>query len=194
MIPQLRADARRNRDAILLAAREVFSEQGINAPLELVANRAGVGRATLYRRFPTRDDLIEAIFDSDREELREIIASTPDPSQTFFAILEHTLVLQTRNAAILEMFTSPNVRRETLTRTMAEFHVLLAGPLERAQRAGLVREDVLPADIGTLLVMLAATGPALRHEENGQLRRARAWRLLLDGITPAGSAQRTLPT
>ncbi|MCA2217148.1 TetR/AcrR family transcriptional regulator [Jidongwangia harbinensis] len=57
----LRADAQRNRDAILSAARETFEEQGVFAPLDAIALRAGVGNATLYRNFPTRDDLVSAV-------------------------------------------------------------------------------------------------------------------------------------
>jgi AcrR family transcriptional regulator len=59
----LRADARRNRDAILSAARETFEEQGVFAPLDAIALRAGVGNATLYRNFPTRDDLVSAVIE-----------------------------------------------------------------------------------------------------------------------------------
>jgi AcrR family transcriptional regulator len=59
----LRADAQRNRDAILSAARETFEEQGVFAPLDAIALRAGVGNATLYRNFPTRDDLVSAVIE-----------------------------------------------------------------------------------------------------------------------------------
>jgi AcrR family transcriptional regulator len=61
----LRADARRNRDAILLAAREVFEAEGVLAPLDAIALRAGVGNATLYRNFPTREDLLAAVMKVD---------------------------------------------------------------------------------------------------------------------------------
>src|SRR3954451_3187460 len=58
----LRADAERNRTAIVDAARMLFAEHGVDAPLDEIAKRAGTGNATLYRRFPTRGDLIEAVF------------------------------------------------------------------------------------------------------------------------------------
>lgn len=61
----LRADARRNRDAILEAAREVFGSMGVLAPLDGIAVRAGVGNATLYRNFPTREDLLAAVMEAD---------------------------------------------------------------------------------------------------------------------------------
>src|ERR1700744_1738054 len=61
----LRADARRNRDAILAAAHEVFEEEGVLASLDGIAMRAGVGNATLYRNFPTRDDLLAAVMEAN---------------------------------------------------------------------------------------------------------------------------------
>src|SRR4051794_15959634 len=60
--PTLRADAQRNRDAIVAAARAAFAEYGLHAPLDDIAKRAGVGSGTLYRHFPTRDDLVGAVF------------------------------------------------------------------------------------------------------------------------------------
>jgi AcrR family transcriptional regulator len=68
---RLRADARRNRDAILRAAREVFEVDGIFAPIDGIATAAGVGNATLYRNFPTRDDLLAAVVEDSVHELVE---------------------------------------------------------------------------------------------------------------------------
>ena len=68
----LRADARRNRDAILQAAREVFDLQGVLAPLDMIALRAGVGNATLYRNFATREDLLSAVMNSDLDEAKAV--------------------------------------------------------------------------------------------------------------------------
>lgn len=69
----LRADARRNRDAILRAAREVFEADGIFAPIDGIATAAGIGNATLYRNFPTRDDLLAAVVE---DSVREVIESS----------------------------------------------------------------------------------------------------------------------
>ena len=66
----MRADARRNRELLVAAAREVFSEQGAGASMEAIAKRAGVGVGTLYRHFPKRLDLVEAVYQTDVEELR----------------------------------------------------------------------------------------------------------------------------
>src|SRR5438445_6413969 len=79
----LRPDARRNRDQVLAAARDVFVDAGVDAPLDEVARRAGVGIATLYRRFPDRDALVRAValdvLDRTAQEARRALAEEPDP-------------------------------------------------------------------------------------------------------------------
>lgn len=184
-IPPLRADAQRNRDAILRAAREVFAESGVTAPLELIAKRAGVGRATLYRRFPTRDALVAAIFEADMDELHRIARRDGDPALAFFAILEHTLELQRRNPAVLEIFTTSTISKDVVQHGAIAFEAFLEQPLREAQAAGLVRADLEVKDVGTLLIMIAATGPALRTDPGAERWRARAWQLLHDAIDPA---------
>jgi len=77
---RLRADAARNRDAIVAVARDVFAEQGLEAPLEVIAARAGVGIATLYRRFPTREKLVAAALTEKVAEYAEA-AEQADPSE-----------------------------------------------------------------------------------------------------------------
>src|SRR5688572_30208687 len=93
----LRADAERNRQRIIEAARLVFAERGLDAPMDAIAERAGVGQATLYRRFPQREDLVVACFaprldeyaDAVEEALRE-----PDAWQGFCAYLERICGMQ----------------------------------------------------------------------------------------------------
>src|SRR5829696_6098300 len=82
----LRADAERNRERIVAAARDVFAERGLDAPLEAIAQRAGVGQATLYRRFPTRQDLLVAAFGPKLAAYTEALDRTlkgPDPWRGF---------------------------------------------------------------------------------------------------------------
>src|SRR5881296_2266274 len=90
---RLRADAERNRAALLDAAREVFAEQGLEAPLEEIARRAGVGIGTLYRRFPTRLDLIDTILATTIDGMisaAEEGLRMPEPWAGFVHYLEHT--------------------------------------------------------------------------------------------------------
>src|SRR3954452_7770297 len=87
----LRADAERNRERILAAAREVFAERGLDAPFDAIAQRAGVGQATLYRRFPRREDLIAACFAPKLAEYAEVLddaLALPDAWAGFCAFLK----------------------------------------------------------------------------------------------------------
>jgi AcrR family transcriptional regulator len=89
----LRRDAQRNRDAILVAARQVFCDQGLEAPLEEIARRAGVGIATLYRRFPSRVELLDTVLADTVQahlDLAEGALAMDDPWEGFCFYLEET--------------------------------------------------------------------------------------------------------
>jgi len=97
MATRLRADAERNRAALLAAAREIFGEHGLDASLDEIARRAGVGNATLYRRFPTRRDLIAEVFAgqmTEYVELAEHALREPDPWAAFVGYLTRLFELQ----------------------------------------------------------------------------------------------------
>src|SRR6266508_3955540 len=102
----LRADAARNRQALLSAAREIMSEQGLDAPLDEIARRAGVGNATLYRRFPTRIDLIVAVFAERMAEharaVEEALAD-PDSWQGLRRYITAAAALQVRDRGIADL-------------------------------------------------------------------------------------------
>ena len=102
----LRADAARNRDAIVAVAREVFAEQGLEAPLEAIAARAGVGIATLYRRFPTREKLVAAaLVDKVAEYVdaaRQALA-VPDPWAGFAGCVERICELQAGDRGLSDL-------------------------------------------------------------------------------------------
>ncbi|MEV4422469.1 helix-turn-helix domain-containing protein [Patulibacter sp. NPDC049589] len=176
--PSLRADARRNRDAVLVAAREVFAEQGLDAPLDAVARRAGVGRATLYRSFPTREDLVRASFDDNLEALEALVAEHADPDRAFEALLRTTAELQLRDLGFIELL----ARRgpdDAITHDIVErFLAVLREPLRQAQAAGLVRADVAEDDAMLVVEMLGAAA------RGGAGRNDRALALLLDALAP----------
>src|SRR5450631_3595228 len=95
--PALRCDAERNRSRLVAAAHEVFAEQGLQAPMIEVARRAGVGIATLFRRFPTRDDLITATFAETMTDYARAIdaaVADPDPWQGFCGYVERVCAMQ----------------------------------------------------------------------------------------------------
>src|SRR5829696_5455453 len=104
----LRADAARNREAIVEAARAVFAEQGLNAPLDEIAKRAGTGNATLYRRFPTRSDLVAAVFADRMVEHRNAVETAladPDPWEGFAAYVRAAAAMQSRDRGIADLVT-----------------------------------------------------------------------------------------
>src|ERR1700754_1301964 len=97
MAHRLRADAERNRTALLTAAREVFGEHGLDASLDEIARRAGVGNATLYRRFPSRRDLIAEVFAGQMTEwvdLSELALADPDPWNGFLTYVTRVCEMQ----------------------------------------------------------------------------------------------------
>ncbi|WP_326794763.1 TetR/AcrR family transcriptional regulator [Streptomyces sp. NBC_01808] len=152
----LRADARRNRRRILAAVRAVFAEHGIDAPMATVARRAGVGVATLYRRFPTRDALVRAAYAEQMatcgQALTDALAD-PDPWRGFRRLVETVCELQREErgfpAAFLAAFPD-GTRADAAVRERAErdFAVLV----RRAQAAGALRADFHPTDLAVALL------------------------------------------
>jgi AcrR family transcriptional regulator len=151
---QLRTDAARNADRILRAAHEVYQELGPDAPVDVIARRAGVGERTLYRRFPSRADLVRAVLDqSITENLAPAIAqslSTADPLQaiaelieaaTSFGVSEHNLLAAAR-------------RFDALADVSAGLEAVLAELTGRAQKAGLLRADLVADDLTRIIMML----------------------------------------
>ncbi|PZG01773.1 TetR/AcrR family transcriptional regulator [Nonomuraea aridisoli] len=161
-----RADARRNRERILEAAREVFAAQGIDAPMSAVARRAGVGVSTLYRRFPTRTALATAAF---AEQLALWAAACdqaladPDPGHGLYALLEEVCTPQVTDRGFASVFLDqfPDALDHEHERDCAEER--LARLLQRARETGQLRDDFDPADIALLL--LADSGLAGQPRE-----------------------------
>src|SRR5665213_304123 len=105
----LRADAARNRAALVGAARAVFGERGLDAPLDEIARRAGVGNATLYRRFPSRKDLITAVFVDQMADYAQAVClalEDPDPWHGFCEYVLHILHLQAADRGIADLLSS----------------------------------------------------------------------------------------
>jgi AcrR family transcriptional regulator len=145
-----RADARRNFDALLAAAREVFAEQGTDASLEEVARRAGVGIGTLYRNFPTRQDLFESVYVGEVEELCGAARALAerDPWEALVAWVHRFVGYVATKRALLEALSkdSPVFRA-----CRAEIDVAGEPLLQRAQEAGVVRADLTFDDFLRLL-------------------------------------------
>lgn len=152
----LRSDARRNRERILAAARAVFADQGIDAPMAAVARRARVGVATLYRRFPTREALVRAAFAQQTQTCAWVLAEAladPDPWRGFQRLVETACELQREErgfpAAFLSAFPDTATEYEQ-PREQTEQDITTL--VRRAQAAGALRADFHPSDVGIILL------------------------------------------
>src|SRR5580698_7658030 len=155
---RLRADAARNRAAILAVARDVFAEQGLEAPLEAIAARAGVGIATLYRRFPTREKLVAAALTekvAEYAKAAEWALAACDPWAGFAGFVQRICELQAGDRGLsdlLSMTLSADEQVEQLRRTANDRVVTL---IERAKAEGKLREDFVGEDLVLLLIATA---------------------------------------
>jgi AcrR family transcriptional regulator len=171
---RLRADAVRNRDAIVAVARDVFAEQGLEAPLELIAARAGVGIATLYRRFPTREKLVAAALTekvAEYAEAAEQALAVADPWSGFAGFVQRICELQASDRGLsdlLSMTLSADEQIEQLRRTANDRVITL---IERAKADGTLRQDFAGEDLVLLLIATAAVMHVTRADAPGAWRR-----------------------
>ena len=182
--PGLRADAARNRDAIIAAARAVFAEHGLSAPLDEIARRAGVGNATLYRRFPTREELVQSALLGPMAEYlaaAEEALADPDPWAGFRDYLLRLCQLQARDRGLADLLVTtvrtPSGELEQLRGTAFELTRQL---IARAQEAGELRADFRHQDLPLLLMANAGLVQRAQSDAPDSWRRVAAF--LLDGL------------
>jgi AcrR family transcriptional regulator len=168
MLHMLRADAQDNRDRILEAARALFAEHGIDVTMRAVARRAHVGPATLYRRFPSKQLLIDAAFADEVRTCRGIVddgCADPDPWRGFCSIIERIIMLNVRNQGFVDAFMSANPAIDTFAAHSATLLPMLTELAGRAQAAGDLRRDFVIDDLVLVLMAgrgLSSTPPARR--------------------------------
>jgi AcrR family transcriptional regulator len=157
----LRSDARLNRDRVLEAARELFSQHGLDVPMREVARAAGVGPATLYRRFPTKQALVVEAFMDELSACRSIVreaARDPDPWRAFCSVIERVTVLNARNQGFTTAFLSAYPGAVDFAAHRVEMLEEIAAIARRAKGAGRLRSDFELDDF--VLVLLAGRGIA----------------------------------
>jgi AcrR family transcriptional regulator len=187
----LRADAARNRELIVAAAADVFAERGLDASTAEIAHRAGVGEATLFRRFPHKDDLIDAIVETRGEEvaaLADAAAADPDPGAALERFMQDVVKRFSRDQGFFEAagqrcLTDPRfepLRERSLAAT--------ARLLKRAQDAGAVRTDLSASDLSFLASSAAHTMTVPRPGLRDDLWK-RYLRVILDGMRPEGASK-----
>jgi AcrR family transcriptional regulator len=171
----LRADARRNFEAVLSAARDAFDENGPNASLEDIARRAGVGIATLYRNFPARSDLINAVYVDEVEELCKTADNLIDlpPWDALITWMRRFAAYALRKRALVEGL---NRDSDLLAKARVAMYGAGAPLLKRAQEAGLARADL---EIGDLLILISGV---LSGAYADDAQRERVLQVALDGI------------
>ncbi|MCU1480226.1 MAG: TetR family transcriptional regulator [Subtercola sp.] len=155
----LRADAEDNRQRVLEAARELFSERGLDVPMRMIARRAGVGPATLYRRFPTKQSLVDEAFTDELRSCQTIVAEAcadTDPWRGFCSFLFRIGELNARNQGFTDAFMS--TFRDSVDIAAHRQGILrsLAALCRRAQQAGTMRSDLVLDDV--VLVLMAGRG------------------------------------
>jgi AcrR family transcriptional regulator len=189
----LRADARRNRERVLNAARAVFAEQGYEAQMDDVARRAEVGVGTVYRHFPTKEALIDAIVAESFERMiafaEDQLANEPDPWEALEKTLWAGAEIMAGDRAVTEVMTEMrgpvNLDMETQRRANAAFSTLI----ERAKAAGALRSDVLFDDVGMVMCGIGSA-TCKPHVMPDAWRRHTA--IIIDGLR-ASSASAALP-
>ena len=167
----LRADAARNVERILRAAREVYSELGPDAPAEAVARRAGVGERTLYRRFPAKADLVRAALDqSIAEDLTPVIDKArraEDPLRGLTQLIEAAISLGAREHSLL----TAARRAGSLTSDISVSLNEALGELAReGQRVGSIRADLVTDDLPRLIAMLFSVLSTMDAHSDGWRR------------------------
>lgn len=155
-----RKDAARNRQRILDAAKELFAERGLSVTLHDIAARAGVGVGTIYRHFPEKKPLIDAIFVEHLAELTALFEQAladPDPWESIVRAHEQMLENQARNRGLKELLLGTTPEAPDRARQLrAQLHPLAAQLIERGQAAGVVRPDCATQDFGLLQTMIGA--------------------------------------
>ncbi len=190
----LRADAARNRARVLEAARTAFAEAGLDVGVEEIARRAGVGKGTLYRRFPTKEALVRAIFDEVQDEVEVLLAETTaieDAGEAFAHYLNGAARMQASNQGFYDVVAQ---RMGAAALTDEQRRGMLAAaavPLERAQQEGAVRGDLVPEDVWLMLRMIGATTRPAPDGSSMAEHWPRFVGLLLDALRP--DAARPLP-
>jgi len=183
MTTTLRQDAQRNRELILAAAADEFREHGLEASLEEIARRAGVGIATLYRRFPTRDALIEAVFEDHVQSfiaLAEEALRAEDPWLGFSTFVEQLCEQQAGDSGLKDLLCTRLPDAKVMEKARNHGRTLITKLIERAQAAGVLRADVTPSDIEFVLWSNKSIVEATRDVAPNAWRRNVA--LLLDGF------------
>ena len=182
---RLRADAARNRQALIDAAQRLFAERGLTVTLDDIAAEAGVNVATAYRHFANKQELAGAFLRQKIDQaitIAEEAAEDEDPWRGLCAFFDRTLELMVANRGLQDVFT-PGHAAEWLERLDERIEPVLRRLIERAQQAGSLRAEIEPGDLGVVLQMLATVSDIPTDDQPMLLRRY--LQLALAGLRPS---------
>jgi AcrR family transcriptional regulator len=191
---RLRADAARNRQRVLDAAAEVFAERGLQATLDDVARRAGVGVGTVYRRFADKESLVDALFAdrvADIVRLADEALTGQDPWGDLVGFVEQALQRQVQDLGLKAVLLQSQFGHHRVAQARDRIAPVVAKLIERAQAAGALRPDIVANDVPMLMKMVGAVAEYCAPGD------AELWRryltILLDGLVCRRSAGTPLP-
>jgi AcrR family transcriptional regulator len=190
----MRADALKNQGRILEAAEEVFALQGVSAPIDMVAERAGVGVGTVYRHFPTKEALFEAIVLSRLEELASaatVATQADDADEAFFSFLRVFARQVSRKHDLIDALGAAGIDiKSRCSETVGELEAGVQRMLERAEAVGAVRSGISTHEVIGLLVGVCQ---ASDRSELDAASRERMVDVICDGLHPQPVAARSGP-
>ena len=181
MTRPLRKDAAERREALLKAAAEAFARDGLETPLHLIAEQAGVGRATLYRNFADRSELALAVFVGQIDDLHERTKARLDDPEVFIWFLGQMVELMIQSAGLASAIR--DLKAEALAPIRSGLKRAGAEALAVSQAAGRVRPDLNVEDTRVIALMLGAPSRMVGAADRDQLSR-RALELMIDAVRP----------
>jgi AcrR family transcriptional regulator len=191
----LRADAERNRRLVLETAARVFAERGLGATLNDIAHEAGVGVGTVYRRFPDKRALIDALVDvkfSNLVDLARAAADAPTAGEGLRTYIWGAAEARAHDRGLAQMLAGAGTPGEGANAQRRMLHGLVEDLVARAQAEGSVRPDVAASDVPMFMLMIGAVADGTRGVADGVWQRYA--RLLVDGLAPAAPGEPLSPS
>ena len=190
----LRRDAERNRQRILHAAAEVFTQRGLDATLDDVARQAGVGVGTVYRRFPDKETLVAELF-QDRIDAMVAVAedayAAPDPWVALVSFLEYAAETLAGDIGLRQLMMFATYGKDRVAYARERMRPVVARLVERAQEAGALRQDFSATDVPLIAYLLAAAAEYAGPVQPDIWRRYLA--LIIDGMRASRDSASQLP-
>jgi AcrR family transcriptional regulator len=181
----LRRDAERNRQRILDTAGQLFAERGLGVSLDEIARHAGVGVGTVYRRFPDKDQLIDALFEARIGEILAVATASlemSDPWEALVHFLERSMELQVENRGLKELLHGTTTGQARIEQARQQIQPVVEAVLHRAQQARVVRDDLTITDLPLLQHAIGEVADYTREVSPEAWRRIML--IALDGLRP----------